>query len=61
MAREGVRVVRSNLLWAVLYNFAGIAFAATGNLHPVLAALLMGVSSAIVAAVGSICVMRPLS
>ena len=48
-AREAVRMVRSNLRWAVLYNFAGIAFAATGHLHPVLAALLMGVSSAIVA------------
>jgi len=49
LAREGVAMVRSNLLWAVLYNCAGIAAAATGHLHPVLAALLMGVSSAIVA------------
>ncbi|MEM8883277.1 MAG: heavy metal translocating P-type ATPase [Planctomycetota bacterium] len=49
LSRHAVRVVQSNLLWAVLYNFTGIALAATGYLHPVAAALLMGCSSAIVA------------
>jgi heavy metal translocating P-type ATPase len=49
LARHAVRVIRSNLMWAVAYNFTGIALAVTGNLHPVLAALLMGASSAFVA------------
>jgi hypothetical protein len=49
LARHAVRVVQSNLAWAVLYNCAGIVLAATGYLHPVAAALLMGCSSAIVA------------
>jgi len=49
IARHAVAVIRSNLHWAVLYNFVGIAAAATGHLHPVLAALLMAGSSAFVA------------
>lgn len=49
LARHAVHVVQSNLAWAVLYNVAGIMLAATGYLHPVAAALLMGCSSAIVA------------
>ena len=44
-AREAHHITRSNLLLAVLYNFAGIAVAAAGLLHPVLAALLMTCSS----------------
>lgn len=49
IARHAVAAIRSNLHWAVLYNLAGIAAAATGHLHPVLAALLMAGSSAFVA------------
>ncbi|MHC4817967.1 MAG: heavy metal translocating P-type ATPase, partial [Planctomycetota bacterium] len=49
LARHAVAVIRSNLHWAVLYNLIGIAAAATGHLHPVLAALLMAGSSAFVA------------
>ncbi len=48
-ARDAVRVIRGNFAWAVLYNTLGIVAAATGHLHPVFAALLMGTSSAIVA------------
>ncbi|MCZ7648792.1 MAG: heavy metal translocating P-type ATPase [Planctomycetota bacterium] len=47
-ARRAVRLVRSNLRWAACYNLLGIALAATGHLHPVVAALLMAVSSALV-------------
>ena len=37
--------IRSNLLFAAAYNLVGIVLAATGVLHPVVAALLMVVSS----------------
>jgi heavy metal translocating P-type ATPase len=40
--------IRSNLIFAACYNVFGIALAAAGVLHPVVAALLMVVSSAIV-------------
>jgi heavy metal translocating P-type ATPase len=49
LSRRAVGVVRSNLHWAVGYNIVGIAVAAMGWLNPVLAALLMAVSSAVVA------------
>ncbi len=44
-AREARRVTRSNLQLAVAYNIAGIAVAAAGLLHPILAVLLMTCSS----------------
>lgn len=47
-ARDTVRVMRRNLLWAFAYNATGIALAAVGWLNPALAALLMVVSSALV-------------
>jgi heavy metal translocating P-type ATPase len=40
--------IRSNLLFAAAYNVLGVSVAAAGLLHPVVAALLMVVSSAIV-------------
>jgi heavy metal translocating P-type ATPase len=40
--------IRSNLLFAATYNVLGVSVAAAGLLHPVVAALLMVVSSAIV-------------
>jgi heavy metal translocating P-type ATPase len=40
--------IRSNLLFAAAYNVIGVSLAAAGLLHPVVAALLMVVSSAIV-------------
>jgi len=47
-AREAVRVMRRNLIWAFAYNTVGIVLAAGGWLNPALAALLMVVSSALV-------------
>ena len=44
-AREARHITRTNLQLAVIYNLAGIAVAAAGLLHPVLAALLMTCSS----------------
>lgn len=48
ISRRAVAMIRSNLRWALAYNAAGIVAAASGLLHPILAAVLMGMSSAIV-------------
>ena len=45
LCRRVLRGIRNNLLYAGVYNVAGISFAASGVLHPVVAALLMVVSS----------------
>ena len=45
LARAVRRKTRTNLLWAFAYNVVGIAIAAAGHLQPVLAALLMALSS----------------
>jgi P-type Cu+ transporter len=37
--------LRGNLIFAAVYNLFGMTLAATGNLHPVVAALIMAVSS----------------
>jgi cation transport ATPase len=48
VARAARRSVSTNLLFAAAYNTAGMALAAAGVLHPVVAALLMVGSSAFV-------------
>lgn len=48
VARAVHRAIRSNLVLAATYNAAGMAIAAAGWLHPVLAALLMALSSVVV-------------
>jgi cation transport ATPase len=40
--------VRSNLRFALSYNVIGIAIAAMGLLHPVIAVMMMTVSSCVV-------------
>jgi heavy metal translocating P-type ATPase len=45
LSRDAVRAVRRNLCRAVCYNLVGMTLAACGVLHPVVAALLMVVSS----------------
>lgn len=45
IAKNSVRAIRGNLLYAALYNVVGVALAAMGFLHPVVAALIMLVSS----------------
>ena len=47
-SRQVRHSIRSNLIFAAVYNLAGLALAATGLLHPVAAALLMVTASAIV-------------
>jgi cation transport ATPase len=49
-ARRIMRHLRGNLRFALAYNLIGMALAAGGVLHPVVAALLMVGSSAIVSA-----------
>ncbi len=46
LARALQQRLRGNLIYAALYNCAGMFLAATGNLHPVAAACIMFVSSA---------------
>lgn len=48
LARRTVAVIKQNLWWSFGYNSAGILVAAAGWLNPVLASLLMTVSSALV-------------
>jgi P-type E1-E2 ATPase len=48
VARAARRNIRVNLRFAAAYNITGMAFAAAGVLHPVVAALLMVGSSAFV-------------
>ncbi len=48
LARRIRRAVGNNLRFALSYNVAGIALACTGYLHPVTAALIMLISSALV-------------
>jgi Cu2+-exporting ATPase len=45
VARETMRVIRRNLVFAVLYNLVGIAVALTGHLDPLFAAVLMPLSA----------------
>ena len=48
LAREAMRRVKQNLAWAFVYNIIGIALAVAGVLQPVVAALAMVLSSALV-------------
>jgi cation transport ATPase len=50
VARAARRSIRTNLRFAAAYNLIGMALAAAGILHPVVAALLMVGSSALVSA-----------
>jgi P-type E1-E2 ATPase len=50
LARQTEKTIRWNLTWTFAYNVAGIGLAATGWLHPVIAAVAMGASSLLVVA-----------
>ena len=45
MSRKGVFLVKTAFVISFLYNIIGLSFAVTGNLEPVVAAILMPVSS----------------
>jgi cation transport ATPase len=48
LARQTVRVIKQNLVWAFSYNIVGITLAATGRLSPVWSAVAMVASSVFV-------------
>lgn len=48
VARKTARVIRQNLSWALAYNAVAIPLAATGYLHPWMAAIGMSLSSLLV-------------
>jgi Cu2+-exporting ATPase len=50
MARRATRVVRTNLAWALVYNAAMVPLAIAGHISPVIAAVGMAASSAVVLA-----------
>ncbi|MDO5655100.1 MAG: heavy metal translocating P-type ATPase metal-binding domain-containing protein [Flavobacteriaceae bacterium] len=45
MSKKGVQLVKTAFVISFLYNIIGLSFAVTGNLEPVVAAILMPVSS----------------
>ena len=45
IARETMKVIHRNLAFAVLFNIIGIAFALSGHLSPLFAAILMPISA----------------
>ena len=49
-ARQAFRIIRQNLLWALVYNAVAIPLAATGLLSPLAAAVGMSTSSLLVVA-----------
>lgn len=50
LSQQTVHTIRWNLVWALAYNVCGIALAAAGCLHPIIAAIAMGASSLLVVA-----------
>jgi Cu2+-exporting ATPase len=50
LARRARRVIRQNIAWAIVYNFAAVPFAAAGLVPPWLAAIGMSASSLVVIA-----------
>ncbi|MEP7165709.1 MAG: HAD-IC family P-type ATPase [Ferruginibacter sp.] len=44
-AKAGKNIVRASFIISILYNIAGLSFAVTANLSPIVAAILMPVSS----------------
>lgn len=53
LSRRAMRVVRLNLFIAVVYNVIGAALAVTGNVSPLVAAILMPISSLTVLLIAS--------
>ncbi|MCF0071200.1 heavy metal translocating P-type ATPase metal-binding domain-containing protein [Dyadobacter sp. CY261] len=45
LARSGQRIIRQSFAISLIYNILGLSFAVTGHLSPVIAAILMPVSS----------------
>ncbi|MBK9292703.1 MAG: heavy metal translocating P-type ATPase metal-binding domain-containing protein [Bacteroidetes bacterium] len=56
-SRLSFRVIRMSFVISFLYNVIGLSFAVSGNLSPIVAAILMPVSSVSVVAFDTLCVM----
>ncbi|QDK82180.1 HAD-IC family P-type ATPase [Spirosoma sp. KCTC 42546] len=52
--RFGMRLIRFSFIVSLLYNFIGLSYALTGNLSPVVAAILMPISSATMLAISTL-------
>lgn len=44
-AERTMRVIRRNMVWALTYNLVGVALAMTGTISPLIAAIMMPISS----------------
>ena len=45
LSKSGIRIIKWSFIFSLLYNLIGLSFAVTGNLMPVIAAILMPLSS----------------
>ncbi len=45
LSQQGMKVIRRSFLFSLFYNLIGLYFAVTGQLEPVIAAILMPLSS----------------
>ncbi|MAP55061.1 heavy metal translocating P-type ATPase metal-binding domain-containing protein [Altibacter sp.] len=45
ISKKGIKIIKWSFLLSLLYNIVGVSFAVTGNLLPVIAAILMPLSS----------------
>jgi Cu+-exporting ATPase len=45
LSRKGIRIINYAFIFSILYNLVGLGFAVTGHLKPVVAAILMPLSS----------------
>ena len=52
--RFGMRLIRFSFIVSLLYNFIGLSYALTGHLSPVVAAILMPISSATMLAISTL-------
>ncbi|WP_338874660.1 heavy metal translocating P-type ATPase metal-binding domain-containing protein [Spirosoma sp. SC4-14] len=53
-SRFGMRLIRFSFVVSLLYNFMGLTYALTGHLSPIVAAILMPISSATMLAIATI-------
>ena len=44
-AKSGMGIIRATFVISVIYNIIGLAYALTGTLHPVIAAIIMPLST----------------
>ena len=54
-SKAGVKVIKVSILLSFLYNIVGLYFAVTGQLSPVIAAILMPLSSISIIAFTTLC------